>query len=630
MNDMSQKKLEQFDKNDASKQKRIDELESLIVKYKDAYYAGSPLVSDAEYDRIEEELRKLSPKSEVLSMVGAETEGGVTHDPPMLSINKVKNIDEAVAWADHEEIVWGYKADGTSVNLDYADGRLIGASTRGDGFIGENVTRHAMVMGDVPRTVNIKTPFKVRGEAYIPLSTFVTLGEFKSPRNLATGTLNLKEATLTKQRNLRLMAWDLIVKDKPMTYVKKIENLKRMGFITADQGLVEPSEMIELYSDITSRRDTFDFDMDGLVFKMNDPDVQARMGETSHHPRWIIAVKFPPKEDSTMIKNIVWQIGRSGKITPVAEVNPIDLSGATISRATMHNARFVLDNKIAVGDTVFIVRSGDVIPKIVGVASHGKNSVVLPKVCPVCGCPVEFDGVTLWCRNKNCGEAQLQGIIHFVQTVGMEGLGTKTLQALWDDGKIKSAADLYELDKLYLTRTFGINGGKIYDNIQSAKDIPLDVFLVALNIPSIGPKAAKAVAGEVDDPSQITPEVIRRALGPDSVAARNMVEWFQSNGDPSNVYVCMHFIRRRQAVTACSTGSPISGKKIYVTGSVANMDKSQVEEFVTQHGGNWSSPGKSLDYLIVGEKPGPAKIAKATEWGVKMISWKKFIEMVGE
>jgi DNA ligase (NAD+) len=509
-------------------QARIKELEKMLQMYKKAYYVGNPMVSDAEFDRLETELRKLSPNSPVLAMVGTTPTGDIIHDPPMLSADKVHSAIDVVKWAAGNVVTWGFKVDGLSVNIDYEFGDFIRAATRGDGIRGDDVTRQAFYLKDVPHVLPGKITCKVRGEVYMTITNFENLNavsavKYENPRNLAAGTLKSKDPSIVKQRGLNFMAWDLIVPGKLISVVERIEKLRAMGFITADQGLIDLRAIPDLFQKITEVRDRYDFEMDGLVFKINDPKKQIEMGATSHHPRWLMALKFEANQGTSPLLFIEWQVSQKGKLTPRATIKSIKLAGVNVEHATLHNARFVLENQIAPGDELVVIRSGDVIPKVIAVAKNSKELVSIPKTCPVCGGLTRFTGVELYCTNPDCGERALRAIQHFVQVVNIEGLGPKSILALWNAGAIKRASDLFKLTDEYMSSLLGVNGRKIYNLLQAYKSLPFDLFLESLNIRSLGSSASRDLAAKYNSFDDLTPQNIMTVLGNGKIA-ENIIE----------------------------------------------------------------------------------------------------------
>ncbi len=645
---MGKKAASSTDASDASR------IAGLLVRYKHEYYQGKPLVSDAEYDRLEDQLRTIDPGNPVLRMVGTDETGEVPHDPPMLSCEKLHAPAEVISWAGTSRITWGYKVDGLSVSLAYADGQLVQGATRGDGKRGDDVTAHCFRLAGVPVTIPDKRLIEVRGEAYIPISRFDASGAFKSPRNLATGTLKSKDPSTVAQRGVTYMAWDLILPGAPINTSQKVAMLSAWGFACADQDVIEPKDIARVFADIENRRATFDFEMDGLVFKIEDGPTRDAMGTTEHHPRWMVALKFEAQGATTEVKSIDWQVGRSGKLTPVATFEPIDVGGATLERATCHNARFVTDNDIAIGDEVEIIRSGDVIPKITGVAHKGPDHATFPSICPECGSPVTRDSTDIKCPNPACAAAVFQHIRHFISATRIEQVGEKSLEELWDKGLVRSPADLYKLDRAILSDMFGKNGEKMHDQIQAKKILPLRTFLEAIGIS----RMEKVTARKIADAFKTFEAVTRASIGDlesidgiGTVTARGIYTGLQDPSlyqplldagvtiEASKVASPTHTVvlgssappLKTASTTAKITGvepSPLSGKRVYVTGSLPGFKKAELESLVESLGGTWASISKSLDLLVIGNDPGQVKVDKAKVYGIPTMDGTAFIALI--
>ncbi|MGD2072423.1 MAG: hypothetical protein PVG65_02925, partial [Candidatus Thorarchaeota archaeon] len=333
---------------------KIAELERRILLHKRAYYDGEPLISDAEYDALEDELRELNPENPVLFMIGTPEGGKVQHDPPMLSCQKASDVADVAKWADSMQLYAGYKIDGLSLSLIYDDGKLIQAATRGNGQSGDDVTISVMKIGAIPKTIPEKKRINVRGELYMRLSEFERINnqvpddeKYSSPRNLAVGTLKQKDPAFLEQRQLDFRPFDVLGLDSSLTTEQTSAILGDWGFEPADFKLInkpDSNSIVKFFKEIEAKRESeLDFEIDGIVFKYNDPVDRANAGQTEHHPKWQIALKFQSRGDTTKVLGITWQVGRTGILTPVAELEPVELAGATIQRATLHNADFLLD-----------------------------------------------------------------------------------------------------------------------------------------------------------------------------------------------------------------------------------------------------------------------------------------------
>ncbi|MHA1684619.1 MAG: helix-hairpin-helix domain-containing protein, partial [Promethearchaeota archaeon] len=408
---------------------------------------------------------------------------------------------------------------------------------------------------------------------------------------------------------------------------------REWGFITADQDVIKAADIQGIYDKIYKDRDLYDFEMDGLVFKIDAAAIQEKVGITEHHPRWMVALKFPAEEASTTVESIDWQVGRTGKITPVANVKPVSLAGATLSRATLHNANFVRENDIAPGDEVFIVRSGDVIPKITGVAIKGKHEHSIPKVCPSCGTSVRDDGVTIWCDNRECVDVQFQKLQYFVKVLKIEHIGGESMKKLWEKGLVRVPADLYKLDKNTLVGMFGKNGGKMFEQIQSRTEVELDTFLASLGIPNLSKVTARSIAERfhtLDKVLAATRDELEQIEKVGKVVSKSIVEGlkgketFQSLLD-AGVTVKPYNVTKVNE----QKESPITGMKVYITGSVPGYKKDDLKKLVEAHGGKWAGMSKSLGLLVLGNKVGAVKLEKAKEYGIKTMPAKEFLKLLG-
>jgi len=384
------------------------------------------------------------------------------------------------------------------------------------------------------------------------------------------------------------------------------------------------------FQNISKQRDSLDFEIDGIIFKYNQFKDRESAGKTEHHPKWQIALKFPSDSKETVLKKIMWQVGRTGVITPVAKVEPVDLGGATINRATLHNLDFLLSLDIIEGDMVEIERAGDVIPKIIGLIekkSHNKE-LDIPEVCPSCGKKTERASVNLICPNPNCKEKVLNRIVHWVKVTDIEVLGPKTIEKLYDTAKIQHAADLYSLEKQELKDLVGKNGEKIYDNIQKTRNLPLDTFLAGLGIKTVGSKMAKTLATNFETFTELQNATIDDLKKLEGISDKT-AHYIKTDVNDKNLYqpflnknLQIQSIKKEQTDSEDLIGS---GKRMYVTGKIENMTKSKIKEICTNHGFDWSSYiSKNMDILVIGENPGKSKLSKAKKSNVEILSWSDF------
>ncbi|RMG83951.1 MAG: hypothetical protein D6707_00040, partial [Bacteroidetes bacterium] len=428
------------------------ELEQLIRHHKELYYKGKPEISDQEYDRLEDELRRINPKNPVLNLVGSKIKGAkIKHQKKMLSLAKTYDLEELLKWVGQNDVVATHKIDGNSCSLIYEKGHLIQAKTRGDGEFGEDITENIKWALNIPFNINEELTFEVRGELYCEETDFLNLTDEmlqrgldrpSSARNIVAGLLGRRDH-LDLNKYIRFMAYDILIEKDDFNYeVEKFNYLKKLGFMTPEFYLVKTKEEIK---DVIEH--CFDFyqnghyAIDGIVFTYNDIHYQRELGYTAHHPRYKIAYKFKGETKKTKIENIIWSVSRNGILTPVAQVEPVELAGAVISNVTLHNWGMVHTHNLKIGDCIEIVRSGEVIPKYLRTITESQNQVDYPKVCPSCACPTIVEGIWLKCKNKSCPGQFIEEIIHFVKNIGIDDLSKKRLEQLIQKGKVKNIVD---------------------------------------------------------------------------------------------------------------------------------------------------------------------------------------------
>jgi DNA ligase (NAD+) len=635
-----------------SKEEEIKELENLIIYHKRQYYDGEPIISDAEYDALEYRLRELDPQNPVLFIVGSPEDGEVIHDPPMLSCKKAKTLDDVISWAEGKDLYMGYKVDGLSLKIIYQDGKLVQAATRGNGLSGEDVTLNVMKIAAIPKTISHKEKVEVRGELYMRLSEFNRINEtladeqYSSPRNLAVGTLKQKDAKILDERTLDFKAWDLIDGAYSNNAIEEIvQILNAWGFdITDFKLLTQPDKeaIIEVFEGVERERENLDFEIDGVVFKYNDATARESAGVTEHHPKWQMALKFASKGATTLLKAIKWQLGRTGVLTPVAALEPVELAGAIISRATLHNADFLTDLNANVGDRVYVERSGDVIPTIIKItAKHNSERVTPPTACPSCGAPTGKNGVNIICTGEKCRDRDLQAILYWTKITGIEGIGPKSAEKLYDEGLVQHYSDLYSLEKQQLVDLLGKNGETIYNNIENTRQLPFHIFLAALGITSLGKKMGKTLAKHFNSFKELQEASIGRLTQIEGISdvTANYIQHGVNNKENYQrllengleiVYKTKKIPAQRGPLTQFLDSPqpvvPSTGKKVYVTGKIQGYTKKDIQELVEDHGFEWAtSISSKLDLLVTGEKAGGKKLEKAKLKGIKIVTWEEFV-----
>ncbi|MHA2244489.1 MAG: NAD-dependent DNA ligase LigA [Candidatus Hodarchaeales archaeon] len=643
-----------------SKSTEIKILVDQILYHKKKYYDGEPEISDEAYDSLENKLRQIDPQNPVLHIVGVPEGGKVTHNTPMLSCQKATTITEVVKWSKAFDLNVGYKIDGFSLSLNYQDGRLVQAATRGNGIMGDDATLPVFKIASIPKTIPQASAVNVRGELFMHVSEFNRIKtaegiDYTSPRNLAVGTVKQKDLALLDKRSLDFYAFELLGFEENASLEAHGESLRSWGFNTADFDLLSSptSHDIEnLFQRIEDDRQSMDFEIDGLIFKYNDGKQRASAGRTEHHPKWMMALKFASQGDVSVVKDITWQVGRTGVLTPVAELEPVEVMGAVIRRATMHNAEFLETLNVAEGDTVMVIRSGDVIPKITELVVKGTNDLSFPTHCPSCVSELKRDGVNLICTGSVCRERDIQIIRHWIRITEIEGLGPKNIAKLYDLGLVRHFTDLYDakLTEGVLVNHLGKNGLKIFKSIQDKRQLYFHLFLAGLGIESLGTGMAKTLAKHFNTYEDLKGATIKKltllegisdltasyihsglhnpSLG-DHLLKKGVEIIYQQKKKPMTKKVKKgtldQFISSEEVkYVSVNHKEPVIAKTIYVTGKIEGMTKREVKKLVEQQGYEWASLTKKLDLLVYGEDPGLAKLKKAREYGISIKTWQEF------
>ncbi len=658
----------------------IERLRKEIDYHNYRYYVlNSPVISDAEYDRLLRKLMELEEKypeffdpNSPTQRVGAkplEAFGVVEHEIPMLSLSNAFNEDEVREFdrrvkrflglpEDHViEYVAEPKMDGTAISILYRDGRFVRAATRGDGFRGEDVTSNVRTIKKVPMyLLSDKTPpppvLEVRGEVFMEKEAFRKLNEervrngedpFANPRNAAAGSLRQLDPRVTAKRELDVYFYGIGVVEgfSPKTQWELLESLNHWGLKTNPLSKLCKGidEALERHKYLESIRDQLPYEIDGMVIKVNSMELQRILGEVSRSPRWAIAYKFPPTLEATRILDIKVQVGRTGTLTPVAILEPVRISGAEVSRATLHNQDEIDRKDIRIGDWVFVERAGDVIPEVVKVIKEkrtgNEKKFKMPERCPECGAPVVRDGAYHRCIGLSC-PAQLKARIrHFVskRAMDIEGIGPKLIDQLVSKGLVKDPADLYSIDKntwASLERMGEKSAENIINALEKSKDTELWRFIYALGIRHVGEHISKVLAerlGSLDAFFNVTEEELLQIpeVGPE--VAKSVVEFFGSEENRKVIQKLLESGIKPKSPERKEL--PLTGTTFVFTGALESMTRDEAKRIVESLGGRVSSSvSKKVDYVVVGKSPG-SKLDKAMSLGIKTISEEEFLKMVG-
>ncbi len=644
---------------------RIRELVDLLNKYAYDYYVlDNPVVSDGEYDRLYDELKALESESgEVYfdsptQRVGDKPLGKfeqVSHRGRLFSLDKCQSKQELIAWLERisadgvlPACSVEYKFDGLTVNLTYEDGKLIQAATRGNGAVGEVVTEQVKTIRSVPLSIPYKGIIEVQGEGIMTLSALEKYNAredvvpLKNARNGVAGAIRNLDPKVTAERNLDLICYNVnYIEDKDFSSGSEmLDFLHRNRFKMSNycRYCNTADEVISAIDEIEAQRDSLDFLIDGAVIKIDSTRIRDDLGYTQKFPRWAIAYKFAAQEATTTVKDVIWQVSRTGKLNPLAVLEPVDLAGVTVGRATLSNISEIRRKDIKIGSKVFIRRSNDVIPEITGVAEHTSDSIDIqpPAYCPACGAPVTMDGVFIKCSNvRACSNAIVSALSHFCgrDAMDIEGLSDKTLELLYGLGKVKSFADIYRLREGDFEEVEGFKDKKISNllsAIDKSKKVSLDRFLYAIGIPNIGRKAASQLADAfytLDGVIAAKSDAIASLDDFGAVTAQCVLDYFADSKHMSDINdllaqgICF---KEKQVRTGV-----FSGERVVLTGSLTSLKRSKAKSAIEDNGGSVSdSVSKSVTLVIAGEDAG-SKLDKAKKLGIRVIDESEFLRMLG-
>lgn len=650
---------------------KVNNLRAEIEQHNHNYYVmDNPTIDDYTYDMLMQELKNLEAEYPELADPNSPTQrvGGealnlfekVEHKVQMGSLQDVFSLEQVQAFTDRcreasskPVYVVEPKIDGLSVSLEYVNGEFVRGSTRGDGFIGEDVTANLKTIKSIPLKLKEAVPFlEVRGEVYMPRETFFTLVEkqenngetpFKNPRNAAAGSLRQKNPKIAAERKLDIFVFNVqqIEGVELTSHKQSLDYLKKLGFkVVAEYIQAETYEEISARIDhIGNMRSEYSFDIDGVVIKIDDFALRERMGATSKVPKWAVAYKFPPEEKETKLLEIEVNVGRTGAITPVAIFEPVLLAGTSVSRAVLHNQEFITEKDIRIGDTILVRKAGEIIPEVLKSVAHSEKSVpyTLPEFCPVCGDKaVKYaDEAVLRCPNVDCPAQLKRNIIHFASKSAMniDGLGEAIVTQLVDNKIISGVADLYRIkvEQLEVLERFGKKSAEnLVKAIENSKENSLERVLFGLGIRNIGQNGAKLLCnrfGSIESIMSATVEEISEIDGFGDIMSESVFSAFHDKhfselvDDLKSLGVIMKYEKQE------SGDNRFEGKTFVLTGTLPTMTRDEAKEIIVRLGGKAAgSVSKKTSYVVAGEDAG-SKLTKAQELGITILSEQEFLDM---
>ena len=648
--------------------KRIDELVDLLNYHSRLYYVENRNeISDYEYDILQQELKGLETefpelvrKDSPTQRVGGEavaTFEKVAHKVQMGSIQDVFSFEQVRQFVttvkqtvENPQFVVEPKIDGLSVSLEYQNGEFTIGSTRGDGFVGENVTANLKTVMAIPMSIPDKLPLlEVRGEVYMPRNVFYELVKqqedngdqpFKNPRNAAAGSLRQKDPKITAKRRLDVFCFNIQqIEGKILnSHKESLDYIKSLGFKTVPnyKRVSTYEEIKECIEQIGEKRFDLPFDIDGVVIKVDDFAQREVLGYTAKTPKWSVAYKFPPEEKQSKLLDIELNVGRTGAITPVAVFEPILLAGTSVSRATLHNQDFISEKNISIGDIITVRKAGDIIPEVLCVAEkQGTGSFTIPDKCPVCGTPViKSEEAAIRCPNVDCPAQIFRSIVHFASkgAMNIDGLGPAIVETLLEQDLIKSVADLYELKVEQLIELDNFkekSATNLISAIKKSKKNPLDRLIFGLGIPNIGQASAKLLCDKFEDLDNIMSASVEHISGIEGFGEIMAQSVVKTLSEP-------HMIKLIQRLKAYGVNteyekvqvdSRFEGKTFVLTGTLPTLKRSEAKAIIEKFGGKASgSVSKKTDFVIAGEEAG-SKLTKAQELGIPILTEQEFLDM---
>lgn len=650
----------------ANAKERMEELIHILEEANYNYYVlDNPTITDQEFDQLLRELEKLEEKYPEYASLNSPTKrvGGmvidkfkkINHTIPMLSLPDVFSEEEIIAFDERirksgiePTYVCELKIDGLSVSLHYENGEFMTAATRGNGVVGEDITHNVRTIKTVPMRLKEKTTIEVRGEIYMSRKTLAKLNQERAEldmpilqncRNAAAGSIRQLDSKIAAKRNLDTWIYHLPNPEDYgiKTHYEALEYMRALGLKTnpASTLVHGVKGILEFIKEYTEKRPTLEYDIDGVVIKVNDLASQKKLGFTSKYPRWAIAYKFPAEEVLTKLTDIIFTVGRTGRITPNAVLEPSLVMGSTVKRATLHNEDYILEKGLKIGDIVSIRKAGDVIPEVVEAKlerrTGSEKEFTMIERCPICNSPLEKKPgqIDHYCLNPNCPARHIEGLVHFVSrhAMNIDGFGEKIMEDFFNLGFIKSITDIYHLEnhKEDLVELEGY-GHKSVDNlleaIENSKQNSLERLLFGLGISGIGDKTALLLARTyktLENLATKTKEELQELKDIGPILAKNLEEYFKGVDNQTLINNLKELgINTKYLGEEIKNNELISGKRFVVTGTISFMGRNEIETIISNYGGQASgSVSKKTDVVIVGENPG-SKETKARELGIEI------------
>ena len=647
------------------KKARMRELVDILNKYAYEYYVlDNPTVSDGEYDKLYDELCSLELETgEVFFDSPTKRVGGEpisafekhNHIEKLYSLDKATSEEQLRAFfqrilkvtPDFPEFSVEYKFDGLTICLTYNEGRFVRATTRGNGTTGEDVTAQVLTVKSFPLTIDYKGLLEVKGEAIIRLSVLekynLTAAEpLKNARNAVAGAIRNLDPKETQKRKPEIYFYDVnYIEDNSLKSQKEcVEFLKANGFKTFDFLRFEstPEGIISAIKEIEQNRRSLDVLTDGAVIKVNSTDIRDRLGSTEKFPRWAIAYKFEAEETTTILRDVVWQVGRTGKLTPLAILEPVELCGVTVKKATLNNPGDIVRKGVKLNSRVLIRRSNEVIPEILGTTEYFDNSkeVLTPTVCPECGSRIEEIGANVFCVNQDCRRRVILSLTNFASKEGMnvEGFSEMTAEVLYDSLGVRRFSDLYRLNKEELLQLEGFQDKKaenVLSAIEKSKQSPLENYIFALGIDGVGKKTAKDLAKKYKNIDNLANATALEILTTDEIGdiiAQNIVEFFSEEQNLKEIERLKE-IGINPQFSEVILGDVFVNAKVVLTGTLEKYKRSEAQKIIESLGGEVSGSVSKLTTMVLAGAEAGSKLEKAQKLGVRIITEQEFDQMIG-